>query len=72
MGSAHAFEKRRGELMSSKPIAAYRELFPGLKKHAYFMTNSLGAMPSTVGPALQEMMQTWSDHGANAWEKMGS
>jgi len=52
-----------------KPISSYRDLFPGLNKQAYFMTNSLGAMPSTVGPALQEMMQTWSDHGANAWEK---
>ncbi len=52
-----------------KPIESYRELFPAVHKYGYFMTNSLGAMPKTVGPALQEMMQAWVDHGANAWEQ---
>jgi kynureninase len=50
-------------------LARFRELFPGVRKsRGYFMTNSLGAMPSTVGPALQRMMETWTEKGAEAWE----
>jgi kynureninase len=39
-----------------------------VQKKKYFMTNSLGAMPMTVGPALQAMMETWVEKGADAWE----
>jgi len=52
-----------------KDLTKYREMFPALKKYGYFMTNSLGAMPSTVGPALQRMMDVWVAQGADAWEE---
>lgn len=49
-------------------LRAIREKFPAVKKHAYFMTNSLGAMPNTVGAALQRMTDVWVEKGADAWE----
>jgi kynureninase len=39
-----------------------------VEKTGYFMTNSLGAMPNTVGPALQKMMDVWVERGAEAWD----
>jgi kynureninase len=53
----------------TKLIESYRELFPAVHKYGYFMTNSLGAMPKTVGAELQKMMDLWVEEGANAWEK---
>jgi kynureninase len=53
---------------ATKDLSSYRRYFPMVEKTKYFMTNSLGAMPSTVGPALQEMMKVWVEQGAEAWD----
>jgi kynureninase len=56
-------------MTSAIELASYRARFPALKQSAYFMTNSLGAMPDTVGAAMQEMMNVWVTEGADAWEQ---
>jgi kynureninase len=55
-------------MKNTNDLGRYRELFPTVQKKRYFMTNSLGAMPSTVGPALQKMMELWVEEAADAWE----
>ena len=51
------------------PLLATREHFPILGKTTYLISNSLGAVPRDVAPALHSYYETWADRGVRAWEE---
>jgi kynureninase len=51
------------------PLLSYRERFPILARTNYLISNSLGAVPVEVGPALHRYYETWASRGVRAWEE---
>jgi kynureninase len=49
-------------------LARWRTLFPTLNRCCYLISNSCGAMPSTVPGALAAYIAQWEEHGVEAWE----
>ncbi|MGA7685251.1 MAG: aminotransferase class V-fold PLP-dependent enzyme [Terriglobales bacterium] len=47
----------------------YRTEFPILERSNYMISNSLGAMPRNVYPALQAYADIWATRGVRAWEE---
>lgn len=50
-------------------LLAWRKEFPILATTTYLISNSLGAMPRGVEPALAEYARTWATRGVRAWEE---
>jgi kynureninase len=55
--------------MTRDPLLASRDRFPILARTNYLISNSLGAVPDEVGPALQGYYETWASRGVRAWEE---
>jgi kynureninase len=51
------------------PLLSYRPQFPILGRTNYLISNSLGAVPSAVGPSLQSYFDSWATRGVCAWEE---
>ncbi|MGQ0615145.1 MAG: aminotransferase class V-fold PLP-dependent enzyme [Planctomycetaceae bacterium] len=49
------------------PLLAHRPLFPILQGSCYLISNSLGAMPSTVARRMQDYAAIWAERGVRAW-----
>ena len=49
------------------PLLAFRPSFPILSHTTYLVSNSLGAMPSTVPERLAEYVDQWEGLGVRAW-----
>ncbi len=54
---------------ASDPLLDYRTEFPILSQTNYLISNSLGAVPSTVAASLQSYYETWAARGVRAWEE---
>ncbi len=54
---------------ASDPLLANRTEFPILSHTNYLISNSLGAVPSTVAASLQSYYETWAVRGVRAWEE---
>ncbi len=50
------------------PLLALRERFPILERTTYLISNSLGAVPTTVSASLQAYYEAWATRGVRAWE----
>ena len=50
-------------------LLTYRGEFPILDRTTYLISNSLGAMPSSVYESLRAYADTWSERGIRAWEE---
>ena len=50
-------------------LARYREDYPILAHTTYMNSNSMGAMPRSVGPALQRYAEDWARDGVEVWPK---
>jgi kynureninase len=50
------------------PLLSYRERFPILSHTNYLISNSLGAAPAALAPALASYAEAWSTRGVRAWE----
>jgi len=51
----------------SDPLLRFRDRFPILETTTYLVSNSLGAMPSTVADRLAEYARDWATRGVRAW-----
>lgn len=51
------------------PSPRYRDRFPILAHANYLISNSLGAVPADVAPALHDYYETWATRGVRAWEE---
>lgn len=51
----------------SDPLLRFRDEFPILSTSTYLVSNSLGAMPKTVGGQLQAYAAQWETRGVRAW-----
>jgi kynureninase len=50
-------------------LLSWRQEFPILDGTTYLISNSLGAMPRGVRPALAAYADAWSERGVRAWEE---
>src|SRR5215469_9669880 len=50
-------------------LLSWRQEFPILDGTTYLISNSLGAMPRGVRPALEAYADAWSERGVRAWEE---
>ena len=53
----------------SDSLLAFRDEFPILARSNYLVSNSLGAMPRSVGDRMAEYAREWSELGVRAWAK---
>jgi kynureninase len=49
-------------------FSEFRPQFPILERTNYLISNSLGAVPSSVAHSLQSYYETWATRGVRAWE----
>jgi kynureninase len=53
----------------SDPLLRFRPSFPILERTTYMVSNSLGAMPRSVGSRLAEYADEWAGEGVRAWRR---
>jgi kynureninase len=51
----------------SDALLRFRDRFPILESTTYLVSNSLGAMPRSVGERLAEYTREWATRGVRAW-----
>ncbi len=59
----------RNSLDLLDPLLAHRSEFPILAHTNYLISNSLGAVPNSVGVSLRAYYETWAVRGVRAWEE---
>lgn len=52
------------------PLLVWRKEFPTLQHSNYLISNSLGAMPSSVRNRMLEYAEFWETKGVHAWEEL--
>ena len=55
----------------SDRLLKYRPQFPILSRTNYLISNSLGAVPTAVGPSLQSYFESWAKRGVRPGRKAG-
>jgi kynureninase len=55
--------------LARDPLLSCRDRFPILTCTNYLISNSLGAVPESVRPALERYYATWASRGVRAWEE---
>lgn len=53
--------------LSDEEVARWRSRFPILQRRTYLANHTLGAMPASVGAALDEFTTAWAEQGVEAW-----